>query len=100
MKLFIYILVTAVFFSLVCFVLLKLYLNEKKKTKELKDEIDKQKRNVAFLVRNAEAMQSIRNEKERVVNQIVEAKTDEEIADIVGAIVDANNSRVRNDNEG
>ncbi len=100
MKLFIYILVTAVFFSLVCFIFLKLYLNEKKKTKELKDEIDKQKRNVAFLVRNAEAMQSIRNEKERVVNQIVEAKTDEEIADIVGAIVDANNSRVRNDNEG
>lgn len=100
MKTFIYVGLVLIFFSLVCFIFLKLYLAEKKKTKELKDEIDKQKHNVAFLVRNAEAMQSIRNEKERVVNQIVEAKTDEEIADIVGAIVDANNSRVRNDNEG
>ena len=95
MKLFIYILVTAVFFSLVCFVLLKLYLSERTKRKKAEEDKKQLQKNISYLVHHAEELANIRLEKEKTDKKIEEAKTDEEVSDIVNAIINGNNDRVR-----
>lgn len=72
----------------------------KQENQDLKKQIEQLKKNVAFLVRHAQEMAQIEKEKEKIFQRIEEARTDEEIADIVSIIIDSNNQRVQNMPEG
>ena len=72
-----------------------------KKNKALKNQVEGYKienkdlqTNIAYLVKHAEEIQRIQKEADEISNKINGAKTDEEISDIVSAIISANNDRV------
>ena len=50
--------------------------------------------NIAYLVKHAEEIQRIQKDADEISNKINGAKTDEEISDIVSAIISANNDRL------
>lgn len=78
-----------------CFIVIKLLLAEQKKSKQAQEDIQKLQRNIACLVKHAEEIAEIRMEKDAIDKQIEGAKSDEEIANIVDAIIGTNNNRVR-----
>ena len=70
--------------------------------KKLKNQIEAYKteaeslhKNIAYLMKNAEDVAKIKNEADKISDKINGAKTDEEISDIVSAIISANNDRVQ-----
>ena len=72
-----------------------------KDNKKLKNQIEAYKteaeslhKNIAYLMKNAEDVAKIKNEAEKISEKINGAKSDEEISDIVSAIISANNDRV------
>ena len=70
----------------------------KSKTQEIKwisAELEKQKQNVVYLVKHAEEVAKIGRDKDKVQEAIQNAKTDEEVVDVINSIVSANNNRVR-----
>ena len=70
----------------------------KEKTEEikhLKGELQKQKENMAYLVKHAEEIAKIEASQDQVQEDIQNAKTDEEVADIINAIININNSKLR-----
>lgn len=69
--------------------------------KKLKSQIEAYKmeaeslhKNIAYLMKNAEEINRIKKEADGISEKINGAKTDEEISDIVSAIISANNDRV------
>ena len=73
-----------------------------KDNKKLKNQIEAYKteteslqKNIAYLMKNAEDVTKIKNDADEISNKINGAKTDEEISDIVSAIISANNDRVQ-----
>ena len=69
---------------------------QKNKIEILEDEIKGLKSNLAYLVKHIEEVTRIKNEADKISDKINGAKTDEEIANIVSVIIDANNDRVQN----
>lgn len=67
----------------------------RKQKKELSDTVEKQKSNINSLVQYASKISEIKNGKSDTEKKIQEAKSDEEISDIVAGIVSVNNSRVQ-----
>jgi biopolymer transport protein ExbB/TolQ len=70
---------------------------QKKEIQELKSEINSARENVKQLsdfIRNSD---KIRKEEKQIAEKIKEAKTDEEVHDIINDIIALNNSRVQND---
>ena len=72
-----------------------------KKNKALKNQIEGYKienkdlqTNIAYLVKHAEEIQKIQKDADEISNKINGAKSDEEISDIVSAIISANNDRL------
>jgi cell division protein FtsB len=73
-----------------------------KDNKKLKNQIEAYKmeteslhKNIAYLMKNAEDIAKIKKEADKISDKINGAKTDEEISDIVSAIISANNDRVQ-----
>ena len=72
-----------------------------KKNKALKNQVEGYKienkdlqTNIAYLVKHAEEIQRIQKDADEISNKINGAKSDEEIVDIISAIISANNDRV------
>lgn len=72
-----------------------------KDNKKLKNQIEAYKmeaeslhKNIAYLMKNAEEINRIKKEADGISEKINGAKSDEEISDIVSAIISANNDRV------
>ena len=72
-----------------------------KRNKELKQKVEafqieneNLQQNIAYLMKHTEEIQKIKNEAEKISDKINGAKTDEEISDIISAIISANNDRV------
>ena len=70
--------------------------------KKLKNQIEAYKmeaeslhKNIAYLMKNAEEINRIKKEADGISEKINGAKSDEEISDIVSAIISANNDRVQ-----
>lgn len=59
------------------------------------NEIAGLKKNIAHLVRHAEELAEIRHSQKETESALQEAKTDEEIADIISAVINLNNDRLR-----
>ena len=67
-------------------------LNERKKA--LETSYQDAQRNIAFLVKHQKEIEEIKTEEGEKLEQIAEAKTDEEIFEIVNNIVAINNSKL------
>ena len=66
----------------------------KQKIKAFQIENENLQKNIAYLMKHTEEIQKIKTEAEKISDKINGAKTDEEISDIVSAIISANNDRV------
>ena len=69
-----------------------------KKTQEIKHlegEVQKQKENMAYLVKHAQELAEIEKDQDKIQEEIQNAKSDEEVADIINAIININNSKLR-----
>ena len=66
----------------------------KQKIKAFQIENENLQKNIAYLMKHAEEIQRIQKDADEISNKINGAKTDEEISDIVSAIISANNDRV------
>lgn len=68
----------------------------KKVEKELERELANKEINISYLVKHSQELANILQNNAEIQNKIDEAKTDEEINDIVAAVIAANNDRVQN----
>lgn len=68
-----------------------------KKFKEAQKELEKQKRNSAYLATHAAEIARIERSSKELKREVKNAKTDTEIADIINAVIDSNNKRLQND---
>ena len=66
----------------------------KQKVEAFQIENENLQQNIAYLMKHTEEIQKIKNEADKISEKINGAKTDEEISDIVSAIISANNDRV------
>lgn len=66
-----------------------------KRIKELKNDNKILSDNVMSLVRYSDLIAKLRNEKEEVNNELLQAETPEEIMSIVDRLIQSNNNRVR-----
>lgn len=72
-----------------------------KKNRDLKQKLsgyqienENLQKNISYLIKHTEEIQNIKNEADKISDKINGAKTDEEVADIVSAIIAANNDRL------
>ena len=70
---------------------------EKKKSKDLEEKNRVIRRNLAILKDNSTAIHEIKQQKTKIDMKIKEAKTDEEVNNVLCDILDFNNSRVQDD---
>ena len=66
-----------------------------KRIKELKNDNKTLNDNVMSLVRYSDLIAKLRNEKEDINNELLQAETPEEIMSIVDRLIQSNNNRVR-----
>lgn len=66
-----------------------------KRIKELKNDNKVLNENVLSLVRYSDLIAKMRNEKEELNNEILQAENTDEIMDIINRIISNNNNRVR-----
>ena len=66
-----------------------------KRIKELKNDNKILSDNVMSLVRYSDLIVKLRNEKEEVNNELLQAETPEEIMSIIDRLIQSNNNRVR-----
>lgn len=71
-----------------------------KRVSELAAELEKQKRNSAYLATHAAEIARIERSNNTLKGEIRNAKSDEEIADIINTVLDANNNLVRDNTDG
>ena len=96
-------LVCAALFLMLAFVVyaaIKIFQKKNQEIKSLEAELTKQKQNMAYLVKHTEEIVKIEQSEDQVQEEIRNAKSDEEVADIINAIVNINNARVRDKAKG
>ena len=79
----------------VVYVYFKTLKDKNKEISQLKNELNKQKEVTVELYKHAAEIAKIEKQKDKTNQKINEAKTDEEIIDIINSVIDANNDRVR-----
>lgn len=84
-----------VILAFVVYVAIKTSKAQKKKIKALTARLESQKIIAENLVMHAEELSKIKGDKEEVAQKINEAKSDEEVNQIISNLVLANNNRVR-----
>lgn len=99
MKALIIMAILVIVLAVLSFILLKIIRNQSKNYKELKNKSEEQRKNILYLYEHATEIAEIQNNRHQTENEINEAKNDEEIYDIINAIISVNNNRVRNNKE-
>lgn len=79
----------------VVYVAIKTSKAQKKEIKTLTARLESQKVIAENLVKHSEELSKIKGDKEEVAQKISEAKTDEEVNEIINNLVRDNNNRVR-----
>ena len=91
-------LVSFALFVILAFVVYAAIKSLRKKDQEIKHlegEVQKQKQNMAYLVKHGQEIADIEKEQDKIQEEIKNAKSDEEVADIINAIININNSKLR-----
>lgn len=71
-------------------------IKSKQKTKDLEGVLELKNKTIDYLYQNAKDVAKINAEKDKKQEELSNAESDEEVADIVRAVASANNDRVRN----
>lgn len=77
------------------FILSVIIKDNMKRIKELKNDNKILSDNVMSLVRYSDLIAKLRNEKEDINNELLQAETPEEIMSIIDRLIQSNNNRVR-----
>lgn len=80
----------------VIYVLLKDKKTKKKEIEQLKDKLEGANENLYAMKNYIEKILAIKTDTQTTVEKIKEAKTDEEVLNILADIISANNNRVQN----
>lgn len=86
--------ITIVVLFLVSYFSINKCIQYSKEKKLLENELAKKDESIAYLYKHAEEISKLDAEKKKLKNEVENAKTDKEIANIIAAIVDANNSKL------
>ena len=81
----------------VIYSLIKMLQKNKKKIQALNNELNSARENVRQLSEYIKNSDKIRKEEKQIAEKIKEAKTDEEVHEIINSIIALNNNRVQND---
>ena len=81
----------------VIYSLIKIIKGNKKEIQSLNNELNSARENVRQLSEFIKTSDKIRKEEKEIAEKIKEAKTDEEVHNIISDIIALNNSRVQND---
>ena len=81
----------------VIYSLIKIIKRNKKEIQSLNNELNSARENVRQLSEFIKTSDKIRKEEKEIAEKIKEAKTDEEVHNIINDIIALNNSRVQND---
>lgn len=81
----------------VIYSLIKIIKGNKKEIQSLNNELNSARENVRQLSEYIKKSDKIRKEEKEIAEKIKEAKTDEEVHNIINNIIALNNSRVQND---
>ena len=81
----------------VIYSLIKMLQKNKKEIQSLNNELNSARENVRQLSEYIKNSDKIRKEEKQIAEKIKEAKTDEEVHNIINDIIALNNSRVQND---
>ena len=81
----------------VIYSLIKMLQKNKKEIQSLNNELNSARENVKQLSEYIKNSDKIRKEEKEIAEKIKEAKTDEEVHNIINSIIALNNARVQND---
>ena len=81
----------------IIYVLFKDKKAKKKEIEQLKDKLESANKNLYAMKKYIEKILAIKTDTQTNVEKIKEAKTDEEVLNILADIISANNNRVQND---
>ena len=72
----------------------KAALNERKEKNQYKTQLESKNKTIAYLYNHSEEISAINAEANKLEGKINNAKTDEEIADIINSVINNNNSKL------
>lgn len=76
------------------FILAKTVSKKNRRIKELEESVRRQNRSIGFLLKHSNELAEINRGKEEIIKKIQESRSDEDVADIVGGIIELNNGRL------
>lgn len=82
------------------FALAKTVRKKNREIKELEESVRRQNRSIGFLLKHSNELAEINRGKEEIIKKIQESRSDENVADIVGGIIELNNGRLCDASEG
>lgn len=84
----------AALLAVAVFVLAKTVSKKNRRIKELEESVKRQNRSIWFLLKHSSELAEIKRGKDELIKKIQESKSDEEVADIIGGIIELNNGRL------
>lgn len=84
----------AALLAVAVFVLAKSVSKKNRRIKELEESVKRQNRSIGILLKHSNELAEINRKKEAFIKKIQESISDEDIADIIGGIIELNNGRL------
>ena len=82
---------------IVVIITLKIIFKQNKDKKALEEKLKSEQDNILYLYKHAEEIAEIEKDRSKTDREIGEAKSDEEVLDIINSVIAVNNGRVRDD---
>ena len=76
------------------FILAKIVSKKNRRIKELEESVKQQDRSIGVLLKHPNELAEINRKKDAFIKKIQESISDEDIADIIGGIIELNNGRL------
>lgn len=84
----------AALLAVAVFVLAKSVSKKNRRIKELEESVKRQNRSIGILLKHSNELAEINRKKDAFIKKIQESISDEDIADIIGGIIELNNGRL------
>lgn len=78
----------------VIFIIISVLKKQVSKNKKLEEELKSQQQNTIYLFKHAQEISEITSEANKLEGKINNAKTDEEIIDVINSVISNNNSKL------
>ena len=93
-RIYFYVAIAAVLAFLCVIVLLKIIGMKNVEIKALSESVKQQDRSIGVLLKHSSELAEINRKKDAFIKKIQESKSDEDVADIIGGIIELNNGRL------